>query len=165
MLWYIQGLVICCVVIPPFLLRGLNRHVKSASDAKIEQRFTITDLLALLFLIQLPFAIANILNVDFHTTPRVVWLAMGLVGVLLWVFSIRACNRIGVIQPVKRMVIVGLIVPGAFASGITAWLIGSAWFGFFVGSHSARPSIMWSICWLVSVVVIDLSIRWVLRGA
>lgn len=124
MLWLTLPLVgfATVFVYPLVMLRPILRLTRRDKTPVARARFSISDLLSLMFLIQLPIVMFNISDRQFDQDLRfmvVIYMLLALtVSFLIWVAGLRAANHIGILGQMKRIVAIGFTFPAATTGGM-----------------------------------------------
>ncbi len=107
----------CIFVYPLVILRPFITLVRHSREPLARARFSLLDLFSLMFVIQIPIALASFLDARIQEIP----LAMAgfmLAGAIMWFAALRALNHVGVERPVKRIIGIGYTFPAALIGGL-----------------------------------------------
>lgn len=147
----------------PFLtLRPIIKLTRSNPAPSIRSKYSMTDLFALMFLVQLPFAILRFADLEFEGLAKFIMIGlMMLIAFLIWLAGLRAANHIGVASQIKRIVVIGYTLPAATVGGIfTAILLAN-----IPGTTSVVAFCLWSAVFAALTLSIYLSAKWVIRDS
>lgn len=147
----------------PFLtLRPIIKLARSNPAPSIRSKYSMTDLFALMFLIQIPFAIINFSESGFEGGAKLIIIGlMCTMAFLIWLAGLRAANHIGVASQIKRIVVIGYTLPAATVGGIfTGALLAN-----IPGTTSVVAFCLWSAIFAALTLSIYLSAKWVIRDS
>ena len=107
--------LIAILLIPLWMLRPILNIVSHKSTGDDNVSFQITDVLSLFFLVQVIFGLL-VRNTN-STTTLIVFSYVLIVATLTWLAGTISANKIGISQPIKRIVSTTFVFPASVASG------------------------------------------------
>ena len=149
------------LVYPFFILRRITRLVRDNPAPKRRARFSMSDLLSLLFLIQLPIAMFSTSEEQIGPLYLVLIGLMMLVSSISWFAGLIAVNHVGIFSQMKRIVAIGFTFPAAIAGGfmgatIVLRILNGWWDGW---------TLLWVLIYGAMVVLTHISVGWVIRDS
>lgn len=120
---------LAAIFIYPFaVLRPILRLFREHPKPNTKSRFSMTDLLALMFVFQFPVVFANLLGAMGSSDAIPFVTVLMVVSVFVWLAGVMAANHLGVSNQWKRIVIIGITFPMAIVGAFT---IPVGFVGFF----------------------------------
>jgi hypothetical protein len=162
--------LLCVFVYPLVMLRPFIKLVRQNREPLARARFSLLDLFSLMFVIQIPIALASFADARIQEIP----LAMAgfmLAGAIMWFAALRALNHIGVERPIKRLVGIGYTFPAALIGGLGFPSFMTLALTQLIKLVSPSTDVIpvsnpvWIAVYLVGTLVTYKSAQWVVRGS
>jgi hypothetical protein len=161
---FVFGMLVFLVTVliyPFFILRRITRLVRDNPAPKSQARFSMSDLLSLLFLIQLPIATFRNSEEQMGQLYLVLIGLMMLVSSISWFAGLIAVNHVGIFGQMKRIVAIGFTFPAAIVGGFMGpIIILRIWDGWPGGWP-----VLWVLMYGALVVLTHFSVGWVIRDS
>ena len=129
-----------------WMLEPINR---AAGSLRAPTRFMLIDFLALMILLQFGLAICGqALNASDtgDAAARMYWALLTVVALLilvLWSASVSVVSRAGILRPLRRVLVIVILVPGTLATMMGAPALVLALAGGIAGRFRPEPEVDW----------------------
>lgn len=104
-------------VYPLVLLSPMTRLLRRFPKPDTKSRFSVSDLLALMFLVQVPIGYAKFLDVANNSDGIIFQVILMVVATIAWLAGLLTANHLGVTNQWKRIVVIGFTIPCAIVGG------------------------------------------------
>lgn len=161
---YMVLICLAAVFLYPFaVLRPILRVFRKHPNPNSKSRFSMTDLLALMFVFQFPIVFANLTGETGSTDAIIFVSILMVVSVFVWLAGVMAANHLGVKNQWKRIVVIGFTFPTAIVGAFALPLALGGAFQMMSGTDPTMAESFFPIGFFVITFALYRSSNWVVQ--